>query len=224
MGANDMSKQRTIMTAVWAVLVLLMVGLIASRGLNARETSPPAATVVTDAATAHVTPAEIPPYEVPPFSLTDQEGRTVTRDDLKGHVWVAAFIFTRCSDTCPMMSTKMAKLQKNVADPSVKLVSFSVDPAHDTADVLKTYAAKFDADPDRWHLLTGDRTVIEHVAWELKLATQMAEKPENITHSDRFVLIDRDGKARGMYSGGDDEMMTKLAADATALASKGSVQ
>ncbi|HXG02703.1 MAG TPA: SCO family protein, partial [Candidatus Binatia bacterium] len=54
--------------------------------------------------------------EVPPFSLTERSGRRVTRDDLRGTVWVVDFIYTECTDTCPTQSLELARLQREFAE------------------------------------------------------------------------------------------------------------
>jgi protein SCO1/2 len=92
------------------------------------------------------------------FTLTDQEGRAVSRSQLLGKVWVASFIFTRCATLCPQVCATLAQLQEQIrTEPDVRLVSFSVDPDEDTPAVLKKYAARFGADPERWLFLTGKR-------------------------------------------------------------------
>jgi cytochrome oxidase Cu insertion factor (SCO1/SenC/PrrC family) len=73
--------------------------------------------------------------EVPPFELTDQRGHTFTRAALDGHVWVADFIYTTCQGPCPRMSSRMRAMQ-NATGPDVRLVSFTVDPDHDTPPAL----------------------------------------------------------------------------------------
>jgi protein SCO1 len=81
--------------------------------------------------------------EIPPFSLTERSGAAVTARQLAGHVWVADFVFTRCPDICPALSTRMSALQEPLAggDDPVRLVSLSVDPTHDDPAVLSTYAS-----------------------------------------------------------------------------------
>lgn len=104
---------------------------------------------------------------VPAFALTERSGRGVTREDLRGLVWITNFFYTNCPDTCPLQSAKMARLQQDVDDLSdVRLVSISVDPEHDTPDVLRDYAQRFGADPERWLFLTGDKTAIYRLAQE----------------------------------------------------------
>jgi protein SCO1/2 len=155
---------------------------------------------------------------LPPFALVDQSGAPVTSDSLKGHVFVASFFLSRCAGTCPMTSAKMAKLQQAITDPRVKLVSFSMDPERDTPAVLAEYAKKFDADAARWHMLTGDREQVVRVVDGLGLAIVSGQRPTDMIHSDRFVLVDADGAARGFYDSGQDGDMTRLASHAAALA------
>src|SRR5690348_6284344 len=83
------------------------------------------------------------------FALTERGGRTVTNADLAGKVWVASFVFTRCTGPCPQVTATVARAQAALRDePDVRLVTFTVDPQHDTADELKEYANHFGADPE----------------------------------------------------------------------------
>jgi cytochrome oxidase Cu insertion factor (SCO1/SenC/PrrC family) len=98
---------------------------------------------------------------LPNFSLIERDKRTVTRAQLVGKVWVANFIYTRCTDTCPLQSARMAALQKDFSgEPDLRFLSISVDPKRDTPAVLAKYAARYDADPERWWFLTGDKPTI----------------------------------------------------------------
>lgn len=190
---------------------------------------------------------------VPDFTLIERNGRQITLADLRGRVWIADFIWTRCPDACPLMSAVMARLQAEFAEePDLRLVSFSVDPQYDTPTVLASYAAKFDADRDRWLFLTGEKQVVYHlvqqgfkllvydpddaktsrgpgtppasplrqgwfappVAW----AHGVGKHRENpVIHSDRFVLVDRNGRIRGYYLSTDTNSLEQLKRDATGL-------
>jgi protein SCO1/2 len=98
---------------------------------------------------------------VPRFALRERSGALVTQEDLLGHVWVVDFVFTRCADECPLVSQRMARLQTTFATQAdFRLVSITVDPEHDTPDVLSRYAANFEADAQRWLFLTGEKTAI----------------------------------------------------------------
>jgi protein SCO1/2 len=158
--------------------------------------------------------------EVPEFSLTNRDERTVRRADLAGSPWVADFIFTRCAASCPMMSLRMERLNRDLpADLPVRLVSFTVDPDYDTPAVLERYAASFKA-PARWLFLTGPRDEMHRLSKEgFKLAVDAGGGPQDepILHSTRFVLVDGEGKIRGYYEAFDEESMKKLRQDLEAL-------
>lgn len=163
-------------------------------------------------------------FQAPPFSLTDRSGRTVTRDDLAGRPWIADFIFTRCAASCPAMTARMARLRRELPAGSARFVSFTVDPAHDTPQVLARYAASFGAGPD-WLFLTGGEEELHRLSREgFKLAVDAAPPPgtaspqEPILHSTRFVLVDGRGRIRGYYDGFDEESLAKLERDLGGIA------
>jgi cytochrome oxidase Cu insertion factor (SCO1/SenC/PrrC family) len=106
-------------------------------------------------------------WAVPDFALVERSGQSVTRADLLGKVWIASVIFTRCVEECPLVSSHMARLQDAfIAEPDVRLVSITVDPAYDTPEVLTRYAQSFAAQPQRWFFLTGDKATIYRLVRE----------------------------------------------------------
>jgi protein SCO1/2 len=164
--------------------------------------------------------SSLPEYSaVPDFTLTERSGRQVTRQDLAEHVWIADFIFTRCSGICPAMSSKMKKLQDELPK-EIRLVSFGIDPEYDTPEVLTDYAKRYEADPERWLFLTGDAPAMQRLSVEgfkLALDPTSGTEAEPILHSSRFVLVDRKGQIRGYYGAEDPEALDRLAADARKL-------
>src|SRR5712692_9871161 len=99
---------------------------------------------------------------VPDFRLTERSGRAVARADMRGKIWIAAFVFTRCTGPCPQVTGTMARLQSELADKNrVLLVSFTVDPDRDNLNDLRCYAEHFGADKHRWLFLTGPKDVID---------------------------------------------------------------
>ena len=158
-------------------------------------------------------------YPLPEFSLTDQTGKAVTLHDLTGKVWVADFIFTSCGGTCPLMTQDMRKLQ-DALPPEIRLVSFTVDPTRDTPRVLAAYAQEHGATNERWLFLTGDEQALYDLCvkgFKLPLDTENGTPAEPITHSSRFVLVDKQGEIRGYYSGTEEDELKRLAMDAKRL-------
>lgn len=154
---------------------------------------------------------------VPAFQLIDQNGASYGSQQLLGQIWIADFVYSTCPGPCPMISTRMGELQKPLRDTDVKLVSFSVDPQHDTPAVLRDYAAKLSAEPGRWHFLTGDKNTIYRLSRDgFKLATDEGGAAGPI-HSTRMVLVDRGGVIRGYYDATDADAVTRLLADTAHL-------
>jgi len=150
---------------------------------------------------------------VPEFSLTDQEGRTVTNADLRGKIWIADFIFTRCAGPCPLMTARMLEMQKAlVKTPEVKLVSVTVDPEYDTPEVLKAYAEANFADPERWKFLTGDKVVIEKLVTE-GFMQHLSEEGGEPVHGTMFLIVDGNGMVRSARMLEDPELIPKVLTD-----------
>ena len=166
----------------------------------------------------------LPAYgRLPEFSLTDQQGRPVGLATLRGAVWVADFIFTRCAGQCPMMTARMAALQRRFESvPQLQLISISVDPAHDTPEALAAYAAHAGAG-ERWRFLTGDADAVTALArdgFRLGISPDGTIQ-EPITHSVRLVLVDRQGRVRGYYDAAEAEAMRSLERDIRRLLGQG---
>lgn len=159
-------------------------------------------------------------WDAPSFSYVDQGGRAVTKQDLLGHVWVADFIFTQCTAACPMITAKLILLQRQIADPSVRFVSFSVDPANDTPAVLKAYAESWHGDESRWRLLcTGDDQALQATVTGMKVPFARTGDPTDpIIHTNRLFLVDAEGKIRGIYNSSEENSIKQLAADVRSLA------
>jgi cytochrome oxidase Cu insertion factor (SCO1/SenC/PrrC family) len=156
--------------------------------------------------------------EVPEFSLLERNGAKVGLADLKDHVWVANFVFTHCAGPCPLLTSRMAALEKRLGElPDVRLVSFTVDPERDTPEVLREYANVYGAG-GRWFFLTGEkRALYELIMSGFRLGiddgsavTAGAPGPGTITHSVRFVLVDKAGRIRGYYDGTEASLPDKL--------------
>ncbi|MEM9290916.1 MAG: SCO family protein [Acidobacteriota bacterium] len=163
---------------------------------------------------------ELPIYgELPSFELVNTQGDLVSLETLKGKPFIADFVFTRCQGTCPVLSRKMAQLQSRLPQPPpVRFLSFSVDPDHDTPEVLAEYAESLGAGPD-WWFLSGDRErTYDLIRRGFKLGVSQAEESpssaaEPIVHSTRFVLVDSESRIRGYYEAFEPEKLDQLLLD-----------
>ena len=203
---------------VWVVLAVTLAGVAAAAGWRVLS--------------GRSTPQALPVYgTVPAFALVERSGKTISARDLTGRVWIADFIFTRCTGMCPILGSRLAALLRRLEERGtggVTAVSFTVDPTGDDPATLRRYAERFGADPERWLFLTGDREAVERLVrdgFRLSIAElppgERETSPEPITHSDRFVLIDKSLRIRGYYHGTDDEGVANLERDVAALASGG---
>ncbi|MBK6482871.1 MAG: SCO family protein [Chitinophagaceae bacterium] len=156
---------------------------------------------------------EVPVFwDAPAFSFQTQNGDTLSASDLKGHAYVADFIFTNCEGVCPKLSQTLSLVQLNFKnDKRLKLVSFTVDPDRDSIPVLKEYAKRYDAIDGKWYFLRGEKETVWKMAQEgFKVPvvyTPEGGKGNEFTHTERIVLVDQDGKIRGFYNGLDKQMM-----------------
>lgn len=160
---------------------------------------------------------------VPDFKLTERSGKDIKLADLRGKIWIADFIYTTCTDTCPLQTAAMAKLQKEFAAKTmVQFVSVSVDPERDTPQVLSAYADKHEADGQRWYFLTGQRDqVIKLIrdGFHLSVAAlpDSSEAQGMIPHSSRFVLVDGQAQIRGYYDSRALDNLARLRNDIETL-------
>jgi protein SCO1/2 len=175
---------------------------------------------------------ELPVYwEAPEFALVHQQGDTLRTADLRGTPWVASFVFTNCTSVCPVITQRMAGLRDSLAaegvlGEEVRLVSFTVDPARDTPEVLREYAGRFGGSPPaEWAFLTGTppeavRTMIQE---GFKLTASVPQEHEHgggnyqVMHSPRLVLVDGEGRVRGLYDTTEPDALELLDADLRAL-------
>ena len=158
--------------------------------------------------------------QVPPFALTERSGAGFDSGALRGKVWLADFFFTACPGPCLVMNGKMELIQhaleRDHAD--VRLVSFSIAPEMDTPEVLRKYATRFHAPPDKWSFLTGDKSVIYHLAEKAFLLPTVDNNgnPErkadegDFIHSEKICLVDRNGVVRGYFDSGSNEVVQQV--------------
>jgi protein SCO1 len=156
------------------------------------------------------------------FMLVAQDGAPIARRDVVGKVHVASFIFTRCAGICPAMVTQLSKVQKVVDGNDAVLVSFSVTPQDDTPEMLAAFGELRSIDPDRWKLVTGDPEQIYALARTSYFADDgrlQAGKPatDQFLHTEKALLVDREGRLRGVYNATLPHDIDKLIADLDVL-------
>lgn len=163
-------------------------------------------------------------HRVPPFSFINQDGQPFSDKDLEGKIYVTDFFFTRCPDICLTMSSELARVSEVMKDkPDFVILSHTVDPAYDSAQVLKSYAQRYNADPKRWIFVTGDKAAIYEQA---RCGYYIAAKPAtsdteiDFIHSDKFVLVDKEKRIRGYYSGTRREDVDRLITEIQVLLSE----
>jgi protein SCO1/2 len=156
-------------------------------------------------------------HQIAPFTLTNQQNQLVGSGTVKGKIHVADFFFARCPGICPKMSSQLQRVQDTfMEDPEVLILSFSVDPEHDSVEALHQYAEQYGVKPDKWHLLTGDKATIYQLAKTSYFVTakednmRSADLEDQFVHTDKFVLVDPKGVIRGFYNGTDPEEVDKL--------------
>ncbi|MER3501037.1 MAG: SCO family protein [Candidatus Fervidibacterota bacterium] len=159
-------------------------------------------------------------WTVPDFQLIADNGKPITLADLRGKVWVAEFFFTSCAGICLEMNRNMQKVQHTFkGNPDFRIVAFTVDPHRDTPDILREYGKNFGAQPGQWIFVTGEKKAIYRLARHGFRVTAQEVKPEeeggplDFIHSDRFILVDRQGRIRGYYNGTDEKQVARLIAD-----------
>lgn len=201
----------------WGVILLLIGGLLGAGVMRALQ---PTRTIVAK----RTGPLQV--YgKVSDFTLTERSGDEMSRDDLMGRVWIADFFFTSCAGICPIMSSAMERIQSRLDGvEEVTLVSISVDPERDTPERLRQYAKRYNADETGWWFLTGDKRVIYQLSQD-SFRLSVEETPpdkrgaeiEDVLHSSKFVLLDRQSRIRGYYDGDDKDALELLVADVKEL-------
>jgi cytochrome oxidase Cu insertion factor (SCO1/SenC/PrrC family) len=194
--------------ALWGVLGLLLIATFIAVRMSAPRIE-----------TTQAPPPEL--LELPAFELENRDGRQVSHLDLRGRVWVANFIFTRCALSCPRMTSQMMRLGSDLPE-AVELmrISITVDPDYDTLEVLADYAGSYQIEDPDWMFLTGERNSIERLivdGFKLPIVRdpppEAVDPKEPILHSDRFALVDGRGRVRGYYDPADAVEYEKLLSD-----------
>ncbi|MFM1811027.1 MAG: hypothetical protein RLZZ382_2252 [Bacteroidota bacterium] len=148
---------------------------------------------------------------IPSFQLTDESGKPFSSASLQGKIFVANFFFTRCGTICPKITSQVSRATDTFnQDPEIRFISLSVDPNFDKPEKLSAYAKRFEADSTRWTFLTGDKKVIYPLILKGFHVPAIKNPDETFIHSERLVLVDKDGVIRGFYDGTDKKEVDRL--------------
>jgi protein SCO1/2 len=155
-------------------------------------------------------------HTIPDFAFVSQYGDTVTANAVAGKIYVADFFFTSCPTICPKMKVQLKRVYEQYkGNPSLMLLSHSIDPAHDSVAVLKEFADNLGVTGRQWLFLTGDRDKIYEIGQESYMVTaqQDATAPGGVVHSGAFILVDKNRHIRGIYDGTTEAGVDKLMKD-----------
>jgi protein SCO1/2 len=159
-------------------------------------------------------------HTVGDFKFLNQFKDTISETTVNNKIYVADFFFATCQSICPQMSTQLKRVQDEFKnDPDFLILSHSVNPKHDTSEVLEAYAAHYGAIKNKWHFLTGSKSEIYDLAKFSYLVNALEDDgtPEGFLHSELFLLVDKEKRIRGMYDGTDSVQVNKLIEDIKTL-------
>ena len=151
----------------------------------------------------------------PEFTLTKQDGKRVNLNELRGKVIAITFIFASCADTCPLLTAKMVGIQNKLGSafgPEVRFLSITVDPEHDTPEILARYAEAYKANSVGWAFLTGTPAEIREVAKRYGIYYKKT-RGGDVDHTFLTSLVDQHGTLRVQYMGvrfNPDEMLRDI--------------
>jgi len=153
---------------------------------------------------------------VKPFRLINQDSHTINLDSLKGKIFISNFIFLSCPTICPRMTEEMKKVYGEFRNqPSVILLSHTIDPDHDHVERLKLYAENLEISSKKWHFLTGLKDSIYQLATSSYYVSAYLDssEPGGIVHNGALILVDKNKYLRGVYDGTNPKETKRLIND-----------
>lgn len=158
-------------------------------------------------------------HTIPDFDFINQDGKHVTQADVANKIYLVDFFFTSCPTICPRVKKNLLHIAEEIKnDPDVLILSHTIDPKHDSAEVLHTYAQKLHINTKQWQFLTGDKEKIYEQAHQYLVAVQEdTTAAGGFTHSGNVMLIDKKRQIRGYYNGLKETDMKNLLDDIHSL-------
>lgn len=153
-------------------------------------------------------------HTIPRFNFTNQNNKMISQNRFNGRVYVADFFFTTCQTICPQMTLQLARVQQELKGKDFSILSHTVDPKHDTTNVLLEYSKKMGAKLSNWDFVTGDaQKIYRQAAAYLVVAFEDTASTLPFVHSEYLVLVDKKSRVRGLYDGTDSLEVNKLIDD-----------
>jgi len=155
-------------------------------------------------------------HSIPEFSFTNQDGKEITEATFQDKIYIADFFFTTCPTICPVMKTQMLRVYEKYKDNTeVLILSHTIDPKHDTVEVLADFADRLGVSSDTWHFVTGDQDKIYDIGQNSYMVTSREDpdEPGGFLHSGAFLLIDKQRRIRGIYDGTKADRVDQLMKD-----------
>ena len=160
-------------------------------------------------------------HKIGEFSFTNQDGKNIGLNEVKGKVFVAEYFFTTCQTICPRMNDQMQRVQQSFKEETnFCILSFTVNPEVDTVEQIKRYAQEHNAITGKWHFLTGEKTKLYEAARKYFFLLKKSEVENqgdvgsDFIHTNNFVLIDKEQRIRGYYDGTNPKEVDKMINDA----------
>lgn len=156
--------------------------------------------------------------DVQNFSFINQNGKTITENNVEGKVYVAEYFFTTCKGICPKMNANMKTIyDKYKNEPDFAIISHTSMPETDSVPLLKAYAQTLEADSSKWFFVTGNKDSLYKMARESYLLDNEKNNSMNIQdqfiHTQFFAVVDKEGRVRGIYDGLKKDELEKLSTD-----------
>jgi protein SCO1/2 len=132
----------------------------------------------------------------PSFTLTDQTGRSISSESMRGHIVLVTGVYSSCSTTCPMIMSQVRAAMHELTQherQDVRVLAITLDPERDDPARLAEVAKARGLDPDTYHLLTGDTADVARVLDGFSIARSRDPATGVIEHANMFILLDRAG-------------------------------
>ncbi len=151
-------------------------------------------------------------HRVPNYSFINQDNKRIDSTFFEGKIQVVDFKFTKCTGICPTMTSNMVDVYSVFLDDlDLVFMSFTVDPENDSPEVLKEYQYQYKIRNKNWAFLTGDSKDIYGLARQgFYISGYYDENNKDFVHSEKVILVDKEGIIRGYYDATDKEDVVRL--------------